>query len=74
MKTLISKLFNAFGYQIQKNPDRSLNIKEPFYHFRQMLSQIENPIIFDIGAYIGDTVALFNTSFPSKNKDPELGL
>ena len=65
LKKIISKFFRIFGFQIQKYSHKSNNVKEPYYHFRKMLSNIKSPVIFDIGAYIGDTVSLFNASFPT---------
>ena len=67
LKKIISKFFKIFGFQIRKFPHKSLNVKEPHYHFRKMLSKIKSPVIFDIGAYRGDTVSLFNVSFPTSN-------
>jgi len=67
IKKIISKILNLFGYEIQKNPSISSNVKEPFYHFRRILFNIKSPIIFDIGAYVGDTVALFKTSFSNSS-------
>ena len=67
IKNYISKIINVFGYEIQRHSSNSLNVKEPFYHFRNMLKNIENPIIFDIGAYVGDTVELFKKSFSESN-------
>tara|TARA_B100000427_G_scaffold327287_1_gene337688 strand:+ start:971 stop:1711 length:741 start_codon:yes stop_codon:yes gene_type:complete len=64
IKKYISILFNFFGYEIRKNSSNSSSLKEPFYHFRTLLGNETKPIIFDIGAYIGDTIDLFKSSFP----------
>ena len=63
IKKLISKLLGYFGYEIQKHSSASLSVKEPFYHFRNFLNNSQ-PVIFDVGAYVGDTINKFNSSFP----------
>ena len=56
-------MLRFFGYEIQRHSSVSLSVKEPFYHFRNLLNNSQ-PVIFDIGAYVGDTIKQFNSSFP----------
>ena len=63
IKKIISKLLGFFGYEIQKRSSASFSVKEPFYHFRNLLDNSQ-PVVFDVGAYIGDTVEQFKFSFP----------
>ena len=63
IKNYISGLFRNFGYEIQRHSSASKSIKEPFYHFRDLV-KINQPVIFDVGAYIGNTVEQFKSSFP----------
>jgi len=66
IKKLISKLLGYFGYEIQRHSSVSFNLKEPFYHFRNLLDNSQ-PLIFDVGAYIGDTIEQFKLSFPESD-------
>ena len=63
IKKIISKFLRFFGYEIQRHSSVSLSVKEPFYHFRNFLNN-SKPVIFDVGAYVGDTIKQFNSSFP----------
>ena len=63
IKKLISKLLGYFGYEIQRHSSVSSSVKEPFYHFRNLLDNPQ-PLIFDVGAYVGDTIEQFKLSFP----------
>ena len=63
IKKYLSRFLNIFGYEIRKYSYKSSNIKEPFYHFRNFLNNNKKPVIFDVGAYVGDTVDLFKSSF-----------
>lgn len=63
MKNYISGLLKKFGYEIQRHSSVSQSVKEPFYHFRDLIKE-DQPIIFDVGAYVGDTVEQFKFSFP----------
>ena len=63
LKTYISKIIGIFGYEVRRHSSTSSSVKEPFYHFRKLLEQPQ-PVIFDIGAYIGDTIKQFRSSFP----------
>ena len=63
IKNYISRLFRNFGYEIQRHSSASKSIKEPFYHFRDLV-KVNQPVIFDVGAYIGNTVEQFKSSFP----------
>jgi FkbM family methyltransferase len=63
IKKIISKLLGFFGYEIQRHSSASLSVKEPFYHFRNLLDNSQ-PLIFDVGAYVGDTIEQFKLSFP----------
>ena len=67
IKIFITKTLNVFGYEIRKNSSNTSSVKEPFFHFRELLQGIKTPIIFDVGAYVGNTVKLFNTSFPKSH-------
>ena len=63
IKKLVSKLLRFFGYEIQRHSSTSYSVKEPFYHFRNLLDNSQ-PVVFDVGAYIGDTIEQFKFSFP----------
>jgi len=63
IKKFVSKLLRFFGYEIQRHSSTSYSLKEPFYHFRNLLDNSQ-PVIFDVGAYIGDTIEQFKSSFP----------
>ncbi len=63
IKKLISKLLGYFGYEIQRHSSVSISVKEPFYHFRNILDNSQ-PLIFDVGAYVGDTIEQFKLSLP----------
>ncbi len=63
IKKLISKLLKYFGYEIQRHSSGSFSVKEPFYHFRNLLNNSQ-PLIFDVGAFVGDTCEQFKLSFP----------
>lgn len=63
IKKLVSKLLRFFGYEIQRHSSTSYSVKEPFYHFRNLLDNSQ-PVVFDVGAYIGDTIEQFKSSFP----------
>ena len=63
IKKNISKLLRLLGYEIQRHSSASSNVKEPFYHFRNLLDKPQ-PVVFDVGAYIGDTIEEFKFSFP----------
>ena len=64
IKKFVSKLLRFFGYEIQRHSSTSYSLKEPFYHFRNLLDNSQ-PVIFDVGAYIGDTIEQFKSSFPN---------
>tara|TARA_B100000575_G_C23017986_1_gene586255 strand:- start:156 stop:893 length:738 start_codon:yes stop_codon:yes gene_type:complete len=66
IKKIISKTLRFFGYEIQRHSSASLSVKEPFYHFRNLLDNSQ-PVIFDVGAYVGDTIKKFNSSFPESD-------
>lgn len=63
MKNYISSLLRKFGYEIQKHSSVSQSLKEPYYHFRDLVNKTQ-PVIFDVGAHIGDTAEQFRSSFP----------
>ena len=63
IKKIVSKLLRFFGYEIQRDSSTSYSLKEPFYHFRNLLDNSQ-PVVFDVGAYIGDTIEQFKSSFP----------
>ena len=63
IKKIISKLLGFFGYEIQRHSSASFSVKEPFYHFRNLIDNSQ-PLIFDVGAYVGDTIEQFKLSFP----------
>ena len=63
LKYYISKFIRIFGYEVRKHSSMSSSVKEPFYHFRKLLDK-PHPVIFDIGAYVGDTIKQFKSSFP----------
>ena len=44
IKKLISKLLGYFGYEIQRHSSVSSSVKEPFYHFRNLLDNSQ-PLI-----------------------------
>ena len=63
LKYYISKFIRIFGYEVRRPSSMSSSVKEPFYHFRKLLDK-PHPVIFDIGAYVGDTIEQFKSSFP----------
>ncbi len=63
IKNFISALIRKFGYEIQRRSSKSQSVKEPFYHFRDLV-KVTEPVIFDVGAYTGKTVEQFKSSFP----------
>ena len=63
IKKSVSKLLRFFGYEIQRHSSTSHSVKEPFHHFRNLLDNSQ-PVVFDVGAYIGDTIEQFKSSFP----------
>ena len=63
IKNNISKLIKNFGYEIHRTSEKSNSLKEPFYHFRDLINHTQ-PVIFDVGAFVGDTVEQFKSSFP----------
>ena len=63
IKNFISALIKKFGYKIQRSSSESQSVKEPFYHFRDLI-KVTEPVIFDVGAYTGKTVEQFKSSFP----------
>ena len=66
IKNYISKLLRILGYEVRKHSSISLNFKEPFYHFRALIKEPQ-PVIFDIGAYQGETARQFKFSFPKSS-------
>ena len=66
IKKIISKLLRFFGYEIQRHSSTSFSVKEPFYHFRNLLDN-SPPVVFDVGAFIGDTIEQFKSSFPDSD-------
>ena len=65
IKKLISKLLGYFGYEIQRHSSVSSSVKEPFYHFRDLVKETR-PIIFDVGAYKGVFTNKINKKYKSK--------
>ena len=63
LKDYISKFIRIFGYEVRRHPSTSYSVKEPFYHFRKLLHK-QQPVIFDVGAHVGDTIEQFRSSFP----------
>ena len=63
IKKIISRLLRYLGYEVQRHSSVSSSMKEPFYHFRNLLDNSQ-PVVFDVGAYIGDTIEQFQSSFP----------
>ena len=59
-KRLLQKLLNRFGYQLNKITDSKL---DPFF-VQQKLITTRAPVIFDIGAHVGETAKLYRTRFP----------
>ena len=51
--------------EIQKHSSVSLSVKEPFYHFRNLLNNSQ-PVIFDVGAHHGETIKKFNKKLSIK--------
>lgn len=66
IKNYTSRLLRKFGYEVHRHSSLSKSVKEPFYHFRDIVKEIQ-PVIFDVGAYIGDTVEQFKSSFPESH-------
>jgi FkbM family methyltransferase len=69
MRAIIKSLLRRFGYQIQrisKTVDEPLP-NNPFAVQKLLLAQsmIESPVIFDVGAYRGDTVERYRSLFPN---------
>lgn len=66
IKNYISKFLRFLGYEVRKHSSVSLNLKEPFYHFRNLIKEPQ-PVIFDVGAYTGKTARQFKFSFPESS-------
>lgn len=78
MNKLITRLLNVFGYRIisgheydklvylgkYRTQARLGNVKNPIDLKKNLLTSQGKPIIFDVGAYIGETVSDYLASFP----------
>ena len=48
LKNYVSRLLRKFGFEIRRLPSVSQSVKEPFYHFRDLIKETQ-PVIFDVG-------------------------
>jgi FkbM family methyltransferase len=57
-------LARRFGCDLVPLPDPDAIGRDPFRDMRRFLGDIENPLIFDVGANVGQSVAKFKKTFP----------
>ena len=60
MKAFIKKILDRLGYSIQKKIH-----SDPFYFLKTLLKDVDNPVIFDVGAHHGETSLVFIKYFPT---------
>ena len=58
IRPVIQKLFLKYGYQIRKYPN-------PYSYQKQLLSGIQCPVIFDVGAHHGYITIRYHQLFPA---------
>lgn len=63
MKRLVRNFFKVFGYDVVRTFNPNLIGKYPLVDMKRMLHN-DNPIVFDVGANIGQSVQKFRGGFP----------
>ena len=63
MKQVIKQIVNQLGYDIVSNYNKNQMGKDPLSDVRKFLHN-DNPIIFDVGANVGQSVKKFREAFP----------
>jgi FkbM family methyltransferase len=58
-------LARRFGYDLAPLPDPDAIGNDPFRDMRHFLAGIESPLILDVGANVGQSVARFKKTFPA---------
>ena len=59
IKLTIKRALNLFGYDLRKMQKR-----DAFLEQKELVNNIETPVIFDVGAYIGEVVSKYRKLFP----------
>ncbi len=62
MKTLLKNLLRRAGYDIRRAGAPSRD--DPYAEQRLLLTEVECPVIFDVGANVGNMVAKYKAMFP----------
>jgi FkbM family methyltransferase len=64
IENLIKRVFQLAGFEIHRRRPPDPNV-DPFLRQQMLLSGVARPIIFDVGANIGDTTKQYRSLFPS---------
>lgn len=66
MRRLIKFLLRKAGFEIHRSATRP-HLREPFIDQQSLLNHlaVAKPVIFDVGAYHGDTVSRYRAAFPN---------
>jgi FkbM family methyltransferase len=63
MRKLVQRLANRFGYRIRRVTEATA-ASDPFLAMRQLLEDVDRPVIFDVGAHRGRVALGFRALFP----------
>lgn len=66
MKKLVKSAARALGFDIHRVRPLATNVTDPYIVMRRLVNN-PNPIIFDVGANVGDTARRFRSLFPKAN-------
>lgn len=59
IKLIIKRALNLFGYDLRK-----IQKSDAFLEQKELVNDVKTPIIFDVGAYIGEVVSEYKKIFP----------
>lgn len=65
MKLFLKKILHNFGYKISKLNQNQLQSDNPFYAIKKSVIDVNNIVLFDIGANVGQTIKKMKMVFPS---------
>ena len=66
-RQLIKQALHRLGYDVQRiasDPDEAMG-RDPFADMKRLLGAKPSPVIFDVGANVGQSVGMFKQVFPS---------
>lgn len=62
-KRIGRKIFNTLGYEVSYHPKDALGL-DPYTDIKRLTSRITQPVIFDVGANVGQSVEVFKHLMP----------